>query len=748
MSNIFYSEVDKSLQKELNARGESGKTNRTTDALNFMLGKIANGVIFAHEGNDASTTVISELGGASVRSGRYLPSGPNGYLNESPYTSNSIEIVNGIAANKIDVYTDRSRRTGPFITNLNVSIGDHSMGLLNKAVINISVPNPARDLNDIEDTWLRPGRFCSLVIAHPESAIVSKKLFDNAGFLTKKTLPKADKLKRLFPNIDTDKILNDISKLNEFRFEGLITSFDMSYQATGVVDITLYLTGTSNVYTDVSMYLKTPETQQQNPLNTSIKYDAQLDAPSRADMNAVLEGNTDATTVPKPEFYHALYNQFEIIRSDAISRGELADRCFQRFYTSQTNTSAEYTDRFILYGEPYNPTQGAQPADISQTNYNRYITLGALVEFINTYVVTKMDASVKTAQIVCSDLICVSNYYEHLVSCTPDDVLLYSKNIASAVDMSADMRSYGTLQYYPDPTNEDIFPGVYEKTSVGTPVIYPSRILLSLEMIETIIAGPDGKGGLTEGGTKSFSLKTFMKVLSSKISYATGKAIVLDLITHPDDPTMLLYTDIKYLKNSDGTVDSVEPYSVPMFADHPYGTIVRDFSFNATLPESAKNLSYVLNSGDDVSEESIAPYLNYMYNAKNADSVNRILEDYRNKHKSYIDELERTKTLFGQAPGVDSLIQSLYKSLTSYIKFPKPDILESQQITAPIFPFDVEFTIDGINGLKYGDVLTFHALPDKYKINTVFSIISLTHDLTANGEWTTRVKCIMRPNIS
>jgi hypothetical protein len=185
-----------------------------------------------------------------------------------------------------------------------------------------------------------------------------------------------------------------------------------------------------------------------------------------------------------------------------------------------------------------------------------------------------------------------------------------------------------------------------------------------------------------------------------------------------------------------------------MFADHPHGTIVRDFSFNATIPESAKNLSYVLNSGDDVSEEQIAPYLNYMYNAKDADSVNRIFDEYKSKHQSYISELERMKTLYGQAPGVDSLTQSLYKALTSYIKFPRPSILESQQITAPIFPFDAEFTIDGINGFRYGDVLTFHALPDKYKINTVFSIISITHDLSSAGEWTTRIKCIMRPNIS
>jgi hypothetical protein len=91
--------------------------------------------------------------------------------------------------------------------------------------------------------------------------------------------------------------------------------------------------------------------------------------------------------------------------------------------------------------------------------------------------------------------------------------------------------------------------------------------------------------------------------------------------------------------------------------------------------------------------------------------------------------------------------QALYKAITNYIKYPTADIRTSQQITAPIFPFEVEFTIDGINGLRYGDVLTFDALPTKYRINTVFSIIGITHTVSTDGDWTTKVNCIMRPSI-
>jgi hypothetical protein len=184
-----------------------------------------------------------------------------------------------------------------------------------------------------------------------------------------------------------------------------------------------------------------------------------------------------------------------------------------------------------------------------------------------------------------------------------------------------------------------------------------------------------------------------------------------------------------------------------MFANHPNGSIVREFSFSAKLPDSVKNLSYVLNSGDEVSEESIAPYMNFMYNAKNPDKINEMLQKYKDRHYKILADLATTKQKYGNSPGVPELQQSLYKSLTDYIKYPTDDIRKSQQITAPIFPFDVEITIDGINGLRYGDVLTFEALPMKYRVNTVFSIISINHVITSEGEWTTKLRCIMRPSI-
>jgi len=186
-----------------------------------------------------------------------------------------------------------------------------------------------------------------------------------------------------------------------------------------------------------------------------------------------------------------------------------------------------------------------------------------------------------------------------------------------------------------------------------------------------------------------------------------------------------------------------------MFANHPNGSICRDFKFSATIPDNVKNLSYVLNTSDEISDSDIAPFMNFMYTAGSGDvdAVNKFLEKYEAKYISKLQALDSAKENFGNEPNDDEPKKQLRKALLDHMKFPTSKIQDSQALSAPVFPFEAEFTIDGINGLRYGDVVKFEALPNRYKINTVFSIIGITHNVSNAGEWTTNVKCIMRPNI-
>lgn len=820
MSNIFYSQVDPNLQRELNARGLSGFTRSNKD-LQYMLEKIANVQLTAYSGSTYSDKAIvtSEhgiLGGANVRDGRYLPTGPGGYLSEASYNAPTYVVINSVTGKAefgpAQTGYDRSNRIAPFITSLDVQIGDHSMGLLNKATVAISIPNPQRDLDGIEEVWFRPGRNVKIEIANDPGSIITE------GLLSSSIIPDSKKLQELYDPTDLGILSTDLRRMNEFSFYGLITSFEFSYQANGTVDATISLTGTSNVYTDVSMWIKTPTDEEKAAAEA---------APKQIDITGVAVGGpntvttpapgatTTATTTPNTEFYTKLIawvGRAEVARILESTGDSPIDKSA---IVPLTNYDAS-TDRFLLFGESYpqtvdnntylnaallnemillenataiatfntqmtaslasqnilyigpavetpknpvlKPTASLDTIksyDTNTSNFNRYITLGSLIEFINTEVVSKISGNVSAAKIDCDDVQCSSNYYEQLTSCTPNDILLMPLD----PKQSDEINSYGNLIYYKNldyiaPTWTGIRSKLETEKTKATgnetaiTVFKPSRIFINMYMIQNILLGADGKGGLTAGGSKSFTLRSFMSIISSKISYATGGAIKMQLMTHPDEQSKLLYTDVKFLKTiEDNKYVKVTPYSVPMFANHEFGTVVREFSMKAKLPENAKNLSYVLNSGDDISEEDIAPYMNFMYNAKDPDTVNAMIDNYKKKHNTNLANLAATRAALGLAPMIPEQSQAMYKVLTTYVKYPTDDITKSQQITAPIFPFDAEFTIDGISGFRYGDVLKFEALPTKYTVNTVFSIIGITHTVGSDGSWTTLVRCIMRPSL-
>lgn len=740
--NIFYTEVDGNLQKELNARGRTGFYDRSTDAINYMTGKIANVEVIAYSKNEALTkNIVGILGGISTRSGRYLPSGTSGYLSDTSvkqdeidfYTAkqknddpNNPEIVVGNAYVKPNIFTDSSKRSGPYITDVNINIGDHSMGLLNKASISLVIPNPTRDLDFIEQTWFKPGRYASIEIEHPQSAIITKQT------LLPQTLPNKEKLKELYPNWPIDDFEKQISRMNAVRFEGLITSFEFSYTTDGTVTATLSLTGTSNVYTDVSMFIDTDKTKKQDETTPA--------------------SPTDISTPGRPEFFEVLHDRIQTLLKEATN--DNIEKNWLIPFTLKDGINPANTDRFILIGEAYPPylSKLSGPSAVTETKQNRYITLGALIHYINQYVLTKIEGSVKNPEIIHNDVLCFSNYYENLVSCDPDDVLLLPKQTNSSVTTPttgptalppSDCNVYGELIYfntYEQSSNVTQWPGVYDKsTTYGR--LYPSRIFINIQKIQKILEN------LSDKSTNTFSLATFITSITTLISGATANAIQLKLVTHPSDQTKLMLMDANYILEKSGTTKNVQPYHVPMFSNHTYGSIVQQFTLSAKLPENAKNLAYVMNSGDQVSNAKLAPYMNFMYNAQNKDQINALIQQHATDYEKMISELANAKIQYGKSPGVIELRSSLYKALSEYLKKPYKDFRTSQQMAAPIFPFEANITIDGINGFRYGDVLQFDVLPNRYTTNTVFSIININHTVSNTGIWNTELKCIMRPSI-
>lgn len=752
MSEIFYSQVDSALQEELNARGRAGKSDRSTEALNFMLGKIANVELVAYE-NESRTTALNKLGGANVRSGEYLPTGTEtnpGFLDDRRVTIEKSSWVTDTVTGEINVDTttdklvNSTKRIPPYITSADINIGDHSMGLLNKATININIPNPQRDLNFFESVWLRPGRHVTINIAHPESAVITQGSLSGS-------LPSTEKIKKLNPNI-TDSEIRNFKKMNQYEFYGLITNFSFVYNEDTSVSATINLTGTSNVYTDVSLFMS-PSKRNRNEIEIDIKTSSLFDTTTEtingeefvfnftppAPVPPAENENAEITRTPLP-----LFDDLESEVKKEINLVRANDTLIPATFSNQIAVKKSDSDyNWLIDGKPY--MSGSVESET-------YITLSWLVDYMNRVIIDKRkkastpesgtDTFTDLIKIICTEQedLCTSNYYSEITSANPSTIFLFSEN--------KKLNTYGDLVWYDEIKNAPTF-------QVGDNA-YPSRIFINLQYIFDIIQS-------LSADPKTFNVNSFFKEISYGISVNTGHAINLSLITHPVIDNVLLFYDSNRVKIKQNA--QVTEYPIPMFANDPNGTIVRKFTFNAKIPDSVKNLSYVLNQDpEEISELDVAPYMNFMYNSANVvrttDNRGNVIEQqnpqaralldklkqqYREKYTTFLNDLNKSKIEFGKNPTSTQRIAELRQSLTKYIQYPTPILTETNQLTAPMYPFDVELTIDGINGFRYGDVLQFPGLPERYRRNSVFSIISITHTISNSGEWTTKLKCIMRP---
>jgi hypothetical protein len=692
MSEIFYTQVDLNLQTELDTRALAGRT-RDNKSIDYMVGKVANVQITAYDGNGTTTNALFTLGGSTVRGPSYQPGGVDGFLSRQ----------------------SANNRVPPYISSANISVGDHSMGLLNTATIVIEVPNPEQDLDFVDKIFFRAGRYVKMEFEYPVSAVITQLQ------LQPTTIPDAEKLEALYgKEIDITAKTREISRLNAVAFEGLITSFTFNYNTDYTVQATITMRGTSNVYTDVSMFINSTATAAAganttpvpNPIATPETYTA-----------AITQKAADTDKPEDKSFYAKLLDEIDTkynARNMFLSANSL-------------NQLQGTGDRWYLIGNAWSQKDKPDPA--AQKTFSKYITLGYLIDFINRVLAPKLETVVANPKIICSNLICYSNYYEHICSADPENVLLLPKD----TDRGTTER-YGDKVYFENTRNAN-WPG-YQ----GREVAYPACIFIQLKKIENIL------DNLTAAG--SFKVSDFLTSISETIHKATAGAINLNLITHPKNDLLLAYYDANFL-GQPGSTDDVQPYHIPMTAAYPTGTvdgsigsIVQDFKLSAKIPDSVSTLSYVLNQNpDQISEDQIAPYLNYMYNSSDPEKIKTADAIYAKQYAKYLDEYKKTRSDFGLSMTDTTKQSKLQEALTKYLQYPKLELKQSQQITAPIFPFEAEFTIDGVNGFRYGDVVTFDVLPYQYRVNTVFSIIGVEHDVTQDGQWTTVCRCIMRPRL-
>jgi|688.fasta_scaffold121892_3 hypothetical protein len=664
MSAIFYSQVNKSVQDELIERGAAGTANRTTKALDYMLGKITNVQIEAFDSKPKPGQSIMKteqgfglLGGFSVRGNAYMPSSEFGYLNDKVRPANRIP---------------------PIITDVSIAINDQSKSYINKASVSILISDADTDLEEMEQVYCKPGRYVRIIYVMPDSAILS-----SSPLLQDDGLPSTDFLKKQYPDVD----LSNLRKMNEFYFQGRISTFSYSYNADGSISLTFEAIGTSNTYADIGVYIK----NEKQPTETEEKPANQV-----GNLYTLLSDEINTVIAAK--------------QKDNITEFE--------FLSNGT------TDQGILVGIPYTIGNSTTPGT------ERMMSLGYLIQFINSKLMEQVGAS-----ITCNDTICKSNLYEKLVSADPQNVLLWR----GKADIQSDTYSWDhstelaksrgytqTRQWLPNITSANAAsPGFSDGTDA-----YPSRIYINIELIRKIIT--DIKDDPT--------IKNLLIHLSDAIRINTGNAINMVLVQDPLISDALIYCDANYVK----TNVNIFEFTLPAFATKTGRSVVRDFSLTSNVPNSVKNMIFGIDSWDTGNQKQTA-FNPYIY--ADGETRTKLANDWKRKYTETSINLSDIKYEKVQKPVDPETIKKLQDILAKYVTWFTPNIEDSMQLNKSIFPMELEFTIDGINGLKYGDVLSFDGLPKRYTESFVFTILGITHAVSNEGEWTTQVKCNPRIRI-
>ena len=710
MSDVFYSQINSALRKELTARSMAGKLNRTTKGLDFMLGKIANVVLNAYD-NIEDDEPVASIGGNSVTSnkygGSYLASGKDGYL------------------------INESTRTGPVITGVSINIADQSQFAINTATVNLVLPDPSL-LDDLEDTFLKPGRTLEIQVQHPESAILS----GNTLLSQDEMLYTTRILKQQYGDNPED--LNQFFEMNKMIFNGLVDGFKTDFQPDATLTITISLRAVSSIYTDVSLFVSNPDIP-----NASIdkKVTDLFSEKIKSTINGVVEQN-------KKKYPNGFIQEYQVLDKTPVK-----------------------SDRTILYGPLYTAR------DKTKYSYKTFISIGLLIDFLEKFLyepVTKSNLEdskkpvVPNMRIICNDNISKTNYYDELVSADPQRIFLYQGNEAEYKTNSY-IRQAGTstpiigpeipttnlvvaetindqmteqfmleddytISYYDGIENIDNVPGFYQSSNSDdetTKYGCLSRILIELETISEI------ESTLKADTKKPFTIKNFIIAVSDEIKVQTGYGIFPGLIFHPELPSTLMYHDAEYL----GFDRNVAEYEIPVFASVDKGTIVRDMKLGYDLPDEFKYALFNFNAAN-ISPNKASSYNSYLISG----GEERLDEEveWKKKHDDAKIVLAEAKSNLTYDYRDSERIKKLQAALQTYVNYPTPSLKESLNQQKPRWLYTLEFTIDGINGFRFGDVLQFRGIPQRFRDDFVFNVEKVKHNVDATGEWTTTLSCRSR----
>ena len=444
-----------------------------------------------------------------------------------------------------------------------------------------------------------------------------------------------------------------------------------------------------------------------------------------------------------------VYTEISLIRDDSnISTKELdiiatIEQDFNDNIPSDEYIDPDNENKSILYAVDSSQNSFIGFIDIDGQQV-QYVSMGYLFSKINEILRTRWENSTlnETPILEISEEYSKCSVLEHLISSDPKSVLLpgldkYEDEPAED-DVPPNITPYEIWQNFWEGDSFDV--RFNQDGSFGI----TANIMISLVTLKSIydlIVKNEEEENSEEKESAKISITKFINLLSNTISNATGGCISLRLVPDPNaaalDETLALEARSRLiLRDSNYANLQSTPYVFGLFSNSQ--SIFRNFEINGQIPDSLKQLALVF--GSDAGDR-IGGLLNYSYATR--ENQAKIRNEQREKYQKAADKLKEARNAYGKSP-TETARKTLSRALLKYVNTPRLDASETNA-PLPAWPLTVSFTLDGIYGLKFGDVLNITPLPAVYN-DVVFIIVKIEHTISGQ-DWYTKVECLMRTKL-
>ena len=336
--------------------------------------------------------------------------------------------------------------------------------------------------------------------------------------------------------------------------------------------------------------------------------------------------------------------------------------------------------------KPPAPGEAAPEKDLSKKKPYYYVSLGTIIDLINTKLVSKLrNADVLKIKYGVHD------------KCLPCTATVGSSNPLDLIVPYKD--NYGVN---------------LNCAVVGaSPVTNLHQLLISNNFLQKIVedaAKASGEQDKKKNETIMFFLNIIFKMVDDRTAGLYKPAISQD------------QGGAWHLVNMNDPVDDVEPVLIPSVTKN---SVTRAMTLQSKIPSEMQTVAFVGGASALTSNSSIK--------VKTVTSNGTIPEDTTSDAADAVTAAVKSMNDGGVTPEmVNQLAAALKKS----------QVAESSK--RPIlFPIDFSATVDGVEGFEFGDAVTTNYLPAGYAGNVAWTVTKVDHTISG-GDWTTTISTVCR----